>query len=53
MQERLRNIPKQLLEWWNKFSVKQKTLIASIFLVVIIGLVIVARVVTTPSMVPV
>ncbi len=53
MQERLRNIPKQLLEWWNKFSVKQKTLIASIFLVVIIGLVIVARVLTTPTMVPV
>ena len=53
MQERLRNIPKQLLEWWNKFSVKQKTLIASIFLVVIIGLVIVARVLTTPTMVPI
>lgn len=30
MQERLRNMPKQMLGWWNKFSVKQKTLIASI-----------------------
>ncbi len=53
MQERLRNIPKQFLEWWNKFSVKQKTLIASICVVVIVGLVIVARVLTTPTMVPI
>ena len=51
MQERLRNTPKQILEWWNKFSVKQKTLMASIFLVVIIALVIVAKVLTTPTMV--
>lgn len=53
MQERLRNIPGQLLGWWNKFSVKQKTLIASIALAVIVGLVIVARIVTTPTMVPI
>lgn len=53
MQERLRNIPQQLLEWWNKFSVKQKTLLASITLAVIVGLVIVAKVVTTPTMVPI
>ncbi len=53
MQERLRNIPKQLLEWWNKFSVKQKTLIACISLAVIIGLVIVGRILTTPTMVPI
>lgn len=51
MQERLRNTPKQILEWWNKFSVKQKTLMASIFLVVIIALAIVAKVLTTPTMV--
>lgn len=51
MQEKLRNTPKQLLEWWNKFSVKQKTLLASITLAVIVGLVIVAKVVTTPTMV--
>lgn len=51
MQERLRNIPKQLVEWWNKFSVKQKTLIASIALAVIVGLVIVGRIITTPTMV--
>lgn len=53
MQERIKNIPKQLLEWWNKFSVKQKTLLASISVVVIIGLVIVAKVLTTPTMVPI
>ncbi len=44
MQERIRNIPKQVLEWWNKFSVKQKTLIASITLAVIVALVIVVRI---------
>lgn len=31
MQERLRNIPKQLLEWWNKFSVKQKNIVGQHF----------------------
>ena len=53
MQERIRNIPQQVLEWWNKFSVKQKTLIASITLAVIVGLVIVVRILTTPTMVPI
>ncbi len=53
MQERIRNIPQQVLEWWNKFSVKQKTLIASITLAVLVGLVIVVRILTTPTMVPI
>ncbi len=53
MQERIKDIPKQVMEWWNKFSVKQKTLIASIALVVIVALVIVVRVLTTPTMVPI
>lgn len=53
MQERIRNIPKQILEWWNKFSVKQKTIMASITLAVIVALVIVVRVMTTPTMVPI
>ncbi len=53
MQERIRNIPKQVLEWWNKFSVKQKTLIASITLAVIVALVIVVRIMTTPTLVPI
>lgn len=51
MQERIKEIPKRILEWWNKFSVKQKTLIASIAVAVIIGLVIVVKVLTTPTMV--
>ena len=53
MQERIRNIPKQVLEWWNKFSVKQKTLIASITLAVIVALVIVVKIMTTPTLVPI
>ncbi|MCI8483622.1 MAG: flagellar biosynthesis protein [Lachnospiraceae bacterium] len=53
MQERIREIPKRILEWWNKFSVKQKTLIASITIVVLIGLGIVVKVLTTPTMVPI
>ncbi|MEY8392061.1 flagellar M-ring protein FliF C-terminal domain-containing protein [Lachnospiraceae bacterium 45-W7] len=51
MQERIKNIPRQSLEWWNKFSVKQKTVIASITLAVIVALVIVVRILTTPTMV--
>ena len=51
MQERIREVPKRILEWWNKFSVKQKTLIASIVVIVAIGLVIVTKVLTTPTMV--
>lgn len=49
--DKIKEIPKKVLEWWNKFSVKQKTLIASIAVFVIIGLVIVGKVVTTPTMV--
>ena len=52
MQERIRNIPQQVLEWWNKFSVKQKTLIASITLAVIVGLVIVVRILTWMVLTP-
>ena len=51
MQERIREVPKRILEWWNKFSVKQKTLIASIAVAVIIGLLIVTKIFTTPTMV--
>lgn len=49
--DKIKEIPKKVLEWWNKFSVKQKTLIASIVVFVIIGLVIVTKVATTPEMV--
>lgn len=49
--DKIKEIPKKILEWWNKFSVKQKTLIASIAVFVVIGLVIVGKIVTTPTMV--
>ncbi len=53
MQERVREVPQRVLEWWNKFSVKQKTLIASIAVAVIVGLIIVTKILTTPTMVPI
>ncbi|MEY8515410.1 flagellar M-ring protein FliF C-terminal domain-containing protein [Lachnospiraceae bacterium 29-84] len=53
MQEKIRDIPKRLLEWWNKFSVKQKTLIASIAVVFALAMAFVAKVLTTPTMVPI
>lgn len=49
--DKIKEIPQKVLEWWNKFSVKQKTLIASIVVFVIIGLVVVGKIVTTPTMV--
>lgn len=53
MADKLKQIPQKALEWWNKFSVKQKTLIASIALAVVIGLVILMKIVTTPTMIPI
>lgn len=53
MADKLKQIPQKVLEWWNKFSVKQKTLIASIAAIVIIGLVILAKIVTTPTLIPI
>lgn len=53
MQERIRSIPGQVLGWWNKFSVKQKTIIASITVAVIIALAVVVGILTTPTMVPI
>ena len=51
MQERLRNLLNRIIEWWNKFTTKQKTLIASIAAAVVVALVILAYVVTRPTMV--
>ena len=51
MQERVKEVPKRILEWWNKFSAKQKTLIAGIAIAVIIGLAFVVKVLTTPTMI--
>lgn len=51
MTEKLKEIPQRILAWWNKFSVKQKTLIASVAVVVVIALAILIKVVMTPTMV--
>ncbi len=51
MQERFRNLLNRIIEWWNKFTTKQKTLIASIAAAVVVALVILAYVVTRPTMV--
>lgn len=51
MVEQLKNIPKLILEWWKKFSRRQKTLIISITSVVIVSLVILIVVLTRPQMI--
>ena len=32
MVQKLQSIPKKILEWWNKFDTKQKTIIVSVVL---------------------
>lgn len=49
--DKIKEILQKVLDWWNKFSVKQKTLIASLAVFVVIGLVVVGKIVTTPTMV--
>ena len=53
MQERIQGIPKRVLEWWGKFSVKQKTLIASVAVFFAVAMAIVVKILTTPTMVPI
>lgn len=52
MPEQLQKIGNQILEWWKKFSTKQKMLLISIAAVIILALVILAVVVGKPTMVP-
>ena len=49
MDEKLKDIQKKVVEFWQKYDKKQKTLIISITAVVIIALVIMAMVLTTPK----
>lgn len=49
MMERLRAIPARILEWWNKFTQKQKTIIVCIAAGVIIALAILVTVITRPQ----
>lgn len=47
--ERLRQVPQRLLEWWNKFTAKQKTIIVSVAAGVILTFAILATVLSRPQ----
>ncbi len=49
MVERLKEIPQKLLEWWNKFTSKQKTIIISVAAGVVIALAILVTILTRPQ----
>ncbi len=49
LMERLRQIPKKILDWWNKFTAKQKTIIISVSAGVILALAILATILTRPQ----
>ncbi|MBQ9928081.1 MAG: flagellar M-ring protein FliF [Lachnospiraceae bacterium] len=49
MADRVKEIGKQILEWWNKFSAKQKTFIIAAGAGVIIAIAILAAVLTQPQ----
>ena len=51
MPEQLQQILDKILEWWKKFNTKQKALLASITAVILLSLIILAVVVSTPNMV--
>ena len=49
MVDRLKEIPVKLLEWWNRFTSKQKTIIICIVSAVVISLAILVTVLTRPK----
>lgn len=49
MADRLREIPKKLLEWWNKFTPKQKTIIVCIIAGIALAIGILSYVLTRPQ----
>jgi flagellar M-ring protein FliF len=49
MVDRLKEILQRLLEWWNKFTAKQKTIIISVAAGVILALAILATILTRPK----
>lgn len=51
MPEQLQKIWNQVLEWWKKFSTKQKIILGSVAGAILLALVILAMVVSTPTMV--
>ncbi len=48
MIERLREIPQRILEWWNKFSSRQKTIIVSVAAGVIVAFAVLITILTRP-----
>lgn len=52
MPEQIQKILNRIIEWWKKFTTKQKTLMVSLTAVVILALVILAVVMTKPVYVP-
>lgn len=52
MPEQIKTILGKVQDWWKKFNTKQRALLASITAVVVIALVILAVVMTTPKMEP-
>ncbi|MFP3154098.1 flagellar biosynthesis protein [Lachnospiraceae bacterium ZAX-1] len=51
MADRLREISGRILEWWKKFSTKQKALIVSAGAIVVIAMVILYAVLSTPTLI--
>lgn len=49
MVDRLKEIPKKILEWWNKFTPKQKTIIVSVAAGVIVAFAILVTLLTRPQ----
>ncbi|MBR6451961.1 MAG: flagellar M-ring protein FliF [Lachnospiraceae bacterium] len=49
MMERLRQIPKKIVEWWNKFDARQKTIIISVTAGVVLALAILVTILTRPK----
>ena len=49
MADRLKAIPAKLLEWWNKFTAKQKTIIISVTAGVIVALAVLLSILNTPK----
>ncbi|MCR5100084.1 MAG: flagellar M-ring protein FliF, partial [Butyrivibrio sp.] len=49
MQERLRELLQRVLDWWNKFSTRQKTIIISVAAAVVLTIVILVSILTRPQ----
>jgi len=48
MVERLRQIPQRIVEWWNKFESKQKTIIVSVIAGLVVAFAILVAILTRP-----